>query len=131
MTRRILMMDDDISICNLSKLLLGKLGYEVDTTLNGEDAVAAYEKALQDGRPYLAVILDMTIDNGTDGSHVLLKLRAINPRVYAILASGSAADTAPTAFKTMGFNDCLPKPFRVAEVQGLLVWGHKVRVMRR
>jgi len=112
MRPKILIMDDDPSICKLCTLLLNRSGYDVDSVCSGEEALVLYEKELKAGTPYLAVILDLTVRTGMGGLEVLPKLQALNPLVYSIVASGSSIDTMKNTYKAHGFNDILPKPFR-------------------
>jgi len=112
MKPKILIMDDDFSICKLCTLLLNRFGYDADTVDSGEDALVYYEREQKAGTPYSAVILDLTVKTGMGGLEVLPKLQALNSRVYTIVASGSSIDTMRNTFKAQGFNDVLPKPFR-------------------
>lgn len=109
-------MDDDASICKICTLLLNRLGYEVDTVACGEEALASYEKAMQDKTPYLAVILDLTVQRGMGGLDTLKKLRILDPDVYAIMASGSSVDTMISSYQSYGFKGILPKPFRIQDI---------------
>ncbi|MEI8123388.1 MAG: response regulator [bacterium] len=112
MRPKILILDDDVSIRRLCTLLLDRSGYDTDSVESGEDALVYYEREQKAGTPYAAVILDLTVKTGMGGLEVLPKLRAMNPRVYTIVASGSSIDTMRNTFKAQGFNDVLPKPFR-------------------
>ena len=105
-------MDDDSSICKLCTLLLDRFGYDADSVDSGEEALVHYQREQKAGTPYSAVILDLTVRTGMGGLEVLPKLRALNPRVYSIVASGSSIDTMRNTFKAQGFSDVLPKPFR-------------------
>jgi len=116
MKQKILVMDDDPSICKICTLLLNRIGYDVDTAPSGEEAVALFSHALETDRPYLAVILDLTVQTGMGGIDALKKLRAINPAVYAIMASGASVDNMIASYKSHGFNAVLPKPFRLQDI---------------
>lgn len=109
-------MDDDAAICKIYALLLDRLGYDVDTVACGEEAVARYEAARQAGITYRAVILDLNVESGMGGLETLKKLRELDPRVYCVVASGSSREASDTVALSHGFNDVLPKPFRVQEV---------------
>ncbi|MEI6789144.1 MAG: response regulator [bacterium] len=121
MKQKILVMDDDVSICKICTLLLNRLGYDVDTRLCGEEAIACFEKALQEKTPYLAVILDLTVQSGMGGLETLKKLRILDPNVYAIMASGSSLDNMLLSYQSHGFKDVLPKPFRVQDLTDCMV----------
>lgn len=114
-------MDDDESICKICTLLLIRLGYDVDTTTCGEEAIAAFEKSILDKTPYLAVILDLTVQSGMGGLETLKKLRILDPNVYAIMASGSSLDNMLLSYQSHGFKDVLPKPFRIQDLTDCMV----------
>lgn len=116
MKQKILVMDDDPSICKICTLLLNRIGYDVDTAPSGEEAVSLYAKAIQDQSPYLAVIIDLTIQTGMGGLEAVEKLRALDPSVYAIMASGSSVDAMISSYQNHGFKAVLPKPFRLQDL---------------
>jgi len=116
MKQKVLVMDDDPSICKICTLLLNRIGYEVDTAPSGETAVTLFAQALNDKTPYFAVILDLTVQTGMGGLDALKKLRALNPSVYAIMASGASVDNMLASYKAHGFNAVLPKPFRLQDI---------------
>lgn len=116
MKPKILVMDDDESICRICTLLLNRLGYDVDSAACGEDAIELFEKARKGRTPYRAVILDLTVLRGMGGLETLKKLRALDPDVYAIMASGSSVDNMLASYQAHGFQSILPKPFRIQEL---------------
>ena len=110
-TGRILVMDDDETICIVVQRMLERLGYAADTCHNGEEAMSLYHQAQRDGRAYDAVILDLTIPGHEGGARVLPRLQALDPQVVAIVASGYADDDALAHYERLGFRGRLPKPF--------------------
>jgi len=116
MKPKVLVMDDDVSICKICSLLLTRLGYEVDTVAEGEAALVLYKQAMEAGAPYVAVILDLTVKAGIGGLETVEKLKAMDPNVHAIMASGSSVDNMISSYRNYGFKDILPKPFRFQDV---------------
>ena len=114
---RLLLMDDEASIRALTQRLLARLGYEVDCVENGQAAVAAYRGAVTAGRPYDGVILDLTVRGGMGGREALQELRATDPNVRAIVASGYANDPIVADFEAYGFNGRIVKPFRLEDLR--------------
>jgi len=55
---RILVMDDEEIIRDVADGILSRLGYEVECASNGEEAVEAYARAKEKGRPFDVVIMD-------------------------------------------------------------------------
>ena len=114
-------MDDDVSIGNLCRMLLTRLGYTVDIALNEQEALAHHERVYREGGRYLAVILDMSINGRPAGAEVLRSLRARTPRIHAILASGGATGSdEESEARAMGFDDTLPKPFLLTDLKRVL-----------
>jgi PAS domain S-box-containing protein len=110
-TGRILVMDDDETIRVVAQRMLDRLGYAADACCHGEEALARYGQARQDGRPYDAVILDLTIPGHEGGAQVLARLREHDPQVVAIVASGYADDDVLAHHEAHGFRGRLQKPF--------------------
>jgi two-component system, cell cycle sensor histidine kinase and response regulator CckA len=115
-TGRVLFMDDDEQICTLTGGMLESLGYKYDIAKNGEEAVQFYKRYLNIGRPYDAVIMDLTIIGGMGGEQTFRHLRDLDPEVRAIIASGYDNDAMARQFYDMGFYGYLPKPYRVGDL---------------
>ena len=115
-TGRVLFMDDDEQICALTGGMLESLGYKYDIARNGEEAVQFYKRYLNIGRPYDAVIMDLTIIGGMGGEQTFKLLRELDPAVCAIIASGYDNDDMARQFYDMGFYGYLPKPYRVGDL---------------
>ena len=109
-------MDDDESICRIFGLMLSKLGYEVDAVTTGEAAIDRYRQARDAGNPFDAVILDLTVRDGMGGEEALVELRALDPNVCAVCASGQSRDATAESYLQQGFKAVLPKPFRFQNV---------------
>ncbi|MBW2575428.1 MAG: response regulator [Deltaproteobacteria bacterium] len=109
-TGRILVMDDEESIRNLSKQRLGRLGYESELAKDGAQAIELYKKSMDSGQPFDLVILDLTIKGGMGGKDVIKELLKIDPKVKAIISSGYSNDSVMTNFTIYGFKGILPKP---------------------
>jgi PAS domain S-box-containing protein len=119
-TGRVLFMDDDAKICELTGNMLTSLDYKFDIAHNGEEATAFYRRYLNIGRPYDAVILDLTVIGGTGGEATFKQLRELDPDVRAIVASGYDNDDMAKRFLDMGFCGYLTKPYRVTDLGKVL-----------
>ena len=119
-TGRVLFMDDDPKISALTATMLQGLDYKYDLARNGDEALALYQRYLNIGRPYDAVILDLTIIGGMGGEECFKALRSLDPDVRAIVSSGYDNDDMARRFLDMGFCGYLTKPYRIADLGKVL-----------
>ena len=118
--QKVLVMDDEAAIRDLTSQLLGTLGYEVTAVPDGLEAVKVYERALRKGETFQAVILDATIRGGMGGLATIERLRSVDPNVNAIICSGYSDEAALSQFLAYGFRSALPKPFTRRELADAL-----------
>src|SRR4051812_29952298 len=118
--QRILVMDDEAAIRELTSQLLGTLGYEVTAVADGLEAIRLYERALRRGEHFQAVILDATVRGGMGGVATIERLRSMDPKVNAIICSGYSDEAALSEFLAFGFRGALPKPFTRSELADAL-----------
>jgi two-component system cell cycle sensor histidine kinase/response regulator CckA len=114
--QRILVMDDEDAIRDLTAQLLATMGYEVTAVPNGSEAVRIFERAARKGEYFQVVILDATVRGGLGGVETIERLRNIDPQVNAIICSGYSDEAAVSEFLSYGFRSALPKPFTRGEL---------------
>ena len=119
-TGRVLFMDDDEQICNLTGHMLQSLDYKFDMARNGEEAIALYKRYLNIGRPYDVVIMDLTVIGGLGGEETFKLLRELDPDVRAVVSSGYDNEEMARQFLDMGFCGYLTKPYRVTDLGKIL-----------
>ena len=119
-TGRVLFMDDDPTICALTAAMLQSLDYKFDIARNGEEAVKFYRSYFNIGRPYDAVIMDITVIGGMGGEETFHVLKALDPDVRAIVSSGYDNEDMARRFLDLGFCGYLTKPYRVADLGKVL-----------
>ncbi len=117
---RILVMDDEEMIRALADEMLASLGHEVAVAADGENALVAYRTARDAGRPFDAVILDLTIRGGMGGIETLRKLVEIDPDIKAVVSSGYSEDAALANYREQGFQAVLDKPYSMSDLQDVL-----------
>ncbi len=115
-TGRILFLDDDPKICELTAGMLTALEYTHDVVRTGEDAITFYRRYLNVGRPYDVVILDLNIVGGMGGEECFKRLRDLHPEVRAIVNSGYDSEEMARRYLDMGFVGYLTKPYRVGDL---------------
>jgi PAS domain S-box-containing protein len=117
---RILLMDDDEMVRTVAGELLQALGHGVDFAAHGEEALAKFREARESGRPFDAVILDLTIRGGMGGAETLRRLLEIDPAVKAVVSSGYSDDAVTSTYRDHGFRAFLKKPYRLEELRETL-----------
>lgn len=117
---RVLVMDDEDMIRNIAGAILSRLGYEVKLAANGEEALTLYRDALEEGKPFDAVILDQTVRAGMGGLETLQKMKEFDPEVKAIISSGYSTDPIMSEFRKYGFAGVIRKPFSKGEFDDLM-----------
>ena len=117
---RILVMDDEEAITDIARAMLETLGYTVECTMNGADTVDLYKKRKEEGKPFSAVIMDLTVPGGMGGKEAMKLLLEIDPNIKAIVSSGYSTDPIMSNFREYGFTAVLRKPYRLQEMSMLL-----------
>lgn len=107
---KILIVEDEIELCNVIKSFLEGEKYIVETAsdyVSGQSKLANYD--------YDCVLLDITLPGGT-GMQLLAELRALgkNDSVIIISAKDSVEDKVEGL--ELGADDYLAKPFHLAEL---------------
>jgi len=119
-TGRLLMLDDDSDIRTLVSEAASALSLEVTCVATTAEAVAAFREAQAEGRPFRVAMLDLTIRGDSGGKQALRQLRALDPGLRAIVASGYSVDPALVDPGKHGFDAVLTKPFRLEELRAAL-----------
>ena len=113
---RVLVMEDDAMIRRLVARCLGRAGYEVVESVNGQEALDAHQLARSEGRPYDLILSDLTIEDGMGGIEMMSELRRRDPAIRAIVSSGYADSPAMARPQEYGFDAVLPKPYPPREL---------------
>lgn len=117
---KILVMDDDEIVRDISKKMLQKLGCSVDIAYDGKEAVEKYTSALTTGKRFDAVIMDLTIPGGMGGKEAVKEVLDIDPQAIVIVASGYSTNSVMSNYRDFGFRGLVSKPYRLAELQKAL-----------
>jgi DNA-binding NtrC family response regulator len=107
---KILVVDDEMIVCESCQRILEEEGYEVEIALSGKEA---FEK--MKAHPFDIVITDLKMP-GIGGMEILRTFRKEYPDSIIIMITGfSTVETAVEAMK-LGAFDYIPKPFTPDEV---------------
>src|SRR5829696_7727472 len=114
---RVLVIDDDVGLCELVGEYLEPEGYAVEAIHNGERGI---DRALSDEHDL--VVLDVMLP-GTNGFDVLRRIRA-RSRIPVLMLTARGDDVDRIVGLEIGADDYLPKPFNprelIARIQAIL-----------
>lgn len=124
---KILIMDDQESILRMVTRMLNRMGYEVTSAKEGNQAINIYREFYDAGQPFDLVILDLTIPGGMGGAKTIPELLKIDPKVKAVVSSGYSNAPIMANYEDYGFYDVVPKPYTKQELSDVLnkIFGYK------
>lgn len=117
---KVLLMDDEQVILDVTNEVLKFLGYEVMFARDGAAAIELYRQERENGNPFDLVILDLSVPDGMGGKEASEKLRALNPDARIVISSGFTNDPMLTDYASFGLSGVLAKPYRITEIKALL-----------
>jgi two-component system, cell cycle sensor histidine kinase and response regulator CckA len=117
---RILVMDDEEEIRDVLEKMLQHLGFDVDLVSDGQQAIALFTRALQDGTPYVAIVLDLTIPGGVGGKETLRRIKEHHPEAKVLVSSGYSNDPVMAQATQFGFSGFIAKPYNLVDLSKVL-----------
>ena len=114
---RILVMDDEEWVREVVGETLQEMGYEVELAADGQKAIEVYAQAKGRGRPFDAVLLDLTVRAGMGGQEAIQALLQMDPAANAIVMSGYSDDPVVLEHERHGFKAALEKPFDIEKLK--------------
>ena len=102
--KRILVVDDEIEVCNVLRDFLTVKGYDVYTASDGRTAIAKVKEI----RPHI-VLLDIMMP-GMGGMDTLKEIRKIDPRVGVIMVTAISDQELGKRAIALGACDYITKP---------------------
>ena len=108
---KILFVDDEKSIVDMARTMLGRLGYQVETEMNPVEALERFRS-----RPdfFDLLITDMTMPQMT-GSTLVNKVQSIREDIPIILCTGYSEKISEAKTKALGIKAFVSKPFAMSD----------------
>jgi len=103
---RILVVDDEVKVCSLLRMMLEEMGHEVMVTID-----AAAVVPLVDKRYYDLVLLDINMPH-LSGIEVIQRLRARNRLIKIIVVTAVDNAIARQYIEELGIDGYVVKPFK-------------------
>jgi len=113
---RVLMLEDEDIVVRSARRMMSELGYECEVTGDGAETLARYAAEKTAGKPFDAVIMDLTIPGGMGGKEAGAELRRLHPEAVIIVSSGYSDEPVMADYKAFGFDAVLPKPYRYEDL---------------
>lgn len=110
--RTVLLVDDEKMVLDVGKAILQRLGHVVITAESGQEALDQFARHREE---IGCVVLDLSMP-GMDGNETFNRLRAMDPEVPVIIASGMSAAQISGQFTTQAKTAVIQKPYRVADL---------------
>jgi len=111
---KILVVDDEVGVCDLLDEFLTGLGYQVIPLTSGEEALV---KASQE-RPD-AILLDVRMP-GMSGLDVLRHIRARGSTVHVVMLTALEDEAIQQEALQLGADDYVTKPFLLSDLEAHL-----------
>jgi len=121
---RILVIDDELNICQSCTKVLMKMNYEVNYVLNGYDALK-----MMKAKPFDVIITDLKMTS-LGGMEVLRRVKEAYPDTQVIVMTGYASVSSAVEVMKMGALDYLPKPFTPDELRAIVRQAVEEREIR-
>lgn len=110
-SRKVLVVDDEPSICEGVESVLTRAGYEVKKAFSGEQAISMSKEEAFD-----LILMDLIMP-GLDGADACAEIRRLRPKAKVVAISGSPAGSRVEKFiRSGGIEVFLYKPFGKEEL---------------
>lgn len=124
-SQRILIVEDEAPMCELLTSFFSEKAYDVDTALNGEQALARLEE-----RDYALVITDIKLP-GMSGLELLASIRVDWPEVAVVIMTAFSSISSAVEAMKLGAEDYIGKPFQLDELAITVEKALERRSLRR
>lgn len=112
---RILVVDDEVEVCNVLKEFLSSKDYEVYTALDGPTAISKVKEV----RPHI-VLLDIIMP-GVGGIDALKEIKKVDPRVGVVMVTAVTDQELAKRAIELGAYDYITKPMDLNYLETVLM----------
>ena len=102
---KLLVVDNEIDVCNFVKSFFGMRGYEVVTASNGEEALLKIGLESPD-----LVLLDISMRTPREGLEYLPRIKKNFPGLKVIMVTGLDGEETINEARRLGADDYITKP---------------------
>jgi PAS domain S-box-containing protein len=117
---RILVVDDELFVLQITKEILEVQGYTVLLAMDGAEATAIYASAEKESIPLVITDMNMPL---MDGSSTIRALRRLDPKLKIVVSSGLLTDVNSAGLGGLDIQGYLTKPYTAEQ---LLIMVQKV-----
>lgn len=118
--RKILLIDDEQILLDVTGSMLKHIGYEVVTAKCHEEALEQYRRGKEAGRPFSLIIMDLTMRGNEGGEIAIRRWKDDHPEVKAVISSGYMNDPVVEEYWKYGFVGAMVKPYSLTELKSSL-----------
>ena len=114
---KILFVDDESMICDLSKIVLESLdkGYEVETASNGKEGLVAYQRMQKENSLPDLVVTDYGMPEA-NGEYLINGIAAVNKNQKIILACSQEPNLVEQLMIKYNLSGTLAKPYGITDL---------------
>lgn len=121
---KILVVDDEVDICNTTKKFLTRRGYEVYTALTKDEAM----DIIKQNKPNI-ILLDIRLKEAS-GIDILKEAKQIDKNVKVVMVTALDDEENMKQAKAWGADDYIAKPFTAAYLNDVLIQKLKTMAFR-
>ena len=116
---KILVVDDEIDVCDFVKNFFEERNFQVYTALNGNDAIRIVRK----DKPEL-ILLDVRM-KGMDGIETLKKIREVDKKVKVVMVTAVVDQDIMDQASKLGASKYITKPLILEELEAAVLANTK------
>lgn len=110
--KKILIVDDDIDLCNLISEIISNEGFDVNRAYDSKSALEKINKT-----DYDLVIIDNRL-GAENGINLITVTKSLKPDIKSIMITAYGNEETRREVKRLGVNEFVDKPFNISDLIG-------------